>query len=336
MFGVKCFAVFALLSLGGCVDETAPVVDDAGPPDLGLGFPTSSAVTIIVEPSDKGAALVSAINGAKTSIDMSMYLLSSSDVIGALKARAKTIPVRVVLNAQFPPGTTPANPNTYVYTELRNAGVSVHWALPQFTFTHAKYLILDKTTAWIMTMNTTQSSPTSNREYLAVDSEPADLAELQTLFDGDFNNAPVAAVGPLVVSPDNSRDRLVQLMSSAQQTMDVEVESLSDTALVGAMLERKAAGVVVRAVIEKGPLTNAQQIALDQLTQAGVPVVNLGTRLECHAKSIVVDNRVAYVGSQNFTSVSLAQNREIGIVTTSGVKTIADTIAADFKGGLAF
>jgi len=138
------------------------------------------------------------------------------------------------------------------------------------------------------------------------------------------------------VSPENSRDRLVQLLSSAQHSIDIEVESLSDTAIVGAMLERAAAGVTVRAVIEMGPLTNAQQVAYQQLFTAGIPVVNLGTRLEVHAKTIVVDGNVAYVGSQNFTAVSLTQNREIGIITTSQVKTIADTISADFKSGLAF
>ena len=92
----------------------------------------------------------------------------------------------------------------------------------------------------------------------------------------------------------------------------------------------------MRVVLQVGPVTSAQQAAIDQMTAAHIPVVNLGQTLDVHAKAIVVDGVVAYVGSQNFTSVSLAQNREIGIITTTSVKTIADTVAADFASGSPF
>ena len=210
----------------GCVGDDSngsgnPDLTVAVTADLGYPFPTSTASQIIVEPSDRGAALVAAINGAQTSVSMCMYLLSSDEVINALKARARAgKTVKVILNAQFPPGTTPANPNTDVYKELAAANVEVHWAQPKFNFTHAKYLILDGKTAWIMTMNATNSSPLGNREYLAVDTGSDDIAELQAIFDADFAPAAIVPAGPLVVSPENAGPHLVSLISSAQKTVD--------------------------------------------------------------------------------------------------------------------
>jgi phosphatidylserine/phosphatidylglycerophosphate/cardiolipin synthase-like enzyme len=35
-----------------------------------------------------------------------------------------------------------------------------------------------------------------------------------------------------------------------------------------------------------------------------------------HAKAIVVDHNIAFVGSQNFTPTSLGENRELGAIVT--------------------
>ena len=54
-----------------------------------------------------------------------------------------------------------------------------------------------------------------------------------------------------------------------------------------------------------------------------------------HAKAIVVDNALAYVGSINLTAASILHNRELGIITdnAAAVTTVATTIAADFAAG---
>ena len=69
------------------------------------------------------------------------------------------------------------------------AGVEVVWAPSRFTYTHEKAVIIDGTSAWIMTMNVTFSSPTANREYLALDTDPDDVAEAEAIFQADFANA---------------------------------------------------------------------------------------------------------------------------------------------------
>src|SRR5687768_9234152 len=68
-------------------DGGVPQAPDGGKRDPSIdggSIPTSTNVTIQIQPSDAGAALINAIRGAKTSIHMTMYLLTSDDAIDAL------------------------------------------------------------------------------------------------------------------------------------------------------------------------------------------------------------------------------------------------------------
>lgn len=320
--------------LGGAEPDAGPPADDGGPSGI-----YSDDIQIIVEPSDSGAALVAAIQGAKTSVHMTMYLLSSKDVLNALIARHNAgVDVRIVLNQSFPAGS---GDNATVFSQLTAAGIPTKWAPAQFTYTHEKCVVIDGTTAWIMTMNAAASSPTSNREFLAVDTDPGDVQEADAIFEGDFAGTPPAsATGKLLVSPINMRAGLLSLVGSATKTIDLESEELSDTQLVGALITRHGAGVGVRVVIAKRTLTSAQQSAVTLLKQSGIPVISTATPY-IHAKTIVVDGATdtptAYVGSANFTSVSIDQNRELGLVTSaaSEIAKVSTAFSTDYANGTA-
>jgi cardiolipin synthase A/B len=313
------------------------VVDGGRDPgkDLDGGvLPVTSAVTIQVIPSDNGAALLAAIKGTTKSLHMTMYLLSDNEVInalGALKAAGKD--VKVILNQEFPQSTAS---NAATYTKLQQLGVSVAWGPGGFNFTHAKTILIDGTKLIVMTMNLTFSSPTTNREFIATDTDPDDIAEAEAIFQADFANKASLATGKLLVSPRSSvvldaRTRLVALIDTAKSTLDVAAETLSDDFIVDAIIAAKLAGVQVRIVIDAQTGSNAQQEAVAKLKQNGVPISSLGNP-DMHAKAIVVDGRLAYVGSQNFTANSLNDNREIGIITdaTTEVAKVQSTIAKDF------
>lgn len=317
---------------------STPPQDDAGDPDAvlpaddgGLG---TSAVKIIVEPSDNGAAITQAIVGAKTSVHMTMYLLSSSGVINALIAQKKAgRDVKVVLNKTFP---DPTFDNNFEYTQLKNAGVQVVWAPASFNFTHEKCVLIDGTTAWIMTMNLTASSP-QNREFLAVDSDPSDVAEAETIFQGDFTGQVPTVSGKLLVAPVNARAKLTKLVNEATTTLDVEGENFSDDGLQAALVAAKGRGVAVRIVVSDQTPSTAMAYAIAAFKKAGVPIVKLANPY-VHAKALVADGALAYVGSANFTANSLDSNRELGLLVSapSEVAVVASTIGKDFKAGVAF
>jgi cardiolipin synthase A/B len=295
------------------------------------GLQFTSDVRIIVEPSDDAAGLVSAIRAATTSVHVEMYLLTSSPVVDAIISRsAAGLEVKVLLNETFPSSAADSETNASAFRALQSAGVHLKWAPASFAYTHEKAVIVDGRVAWIMTMNATQSSPTDNREYLAVDEDAADVAEAEQIFAADFANRSLTPEGKLVVSPTNSQAVLVALLQMARRTIDVEAEELSDVAIVGALTSAARRGVTVRAVLADASSTTQAST----LKASGVELVTYGA-LYVHAKSIVVDGAYAYVGSQNFTAGSLGDNRELGVLidTASQVSKVAVTTSSDFAAG---
>jgi cardiolipin synthase len=323
-------------------DGETPIADGGpGPRAVEAGvIPTSSKVSIQVQPSDFGAQIKAAIRAAKTSVHMTMYLLTDSqiiDALGDLKDAGKD--VKVVLNQTFPPN---GGDNGPAYTQLKARGVNVVYATTAYTFTHAKVVIIDNATALIMTMNLTYTSAKDNREYIATDADPADVADCEKLFAADYAGTAVTENSNLVLSPQttstvDARVRLKDLIDSAKSTLDVEVQSLSDDTLTDAIIAAHKAKIAVRVVISSGNEdTPAEKDSIAKLKTAGVPFVGVLTPY-IHAKAIVVDGTKVFVGSQNFTPTALFKNREIGVVTDApGEATkVRDVIAKDFAAGTA-
>jgi phosphatidylserine/phosphatidylglycerophosphate/cardiolipin synthase-like enzyme len=301
-------------------------------------IPTSTNVTIQVQPSDFGAQIEAAIRAAKTSVHMTMYLLTDTsiiDALGDLKDAGKD--VKVVLNKTFPPN---GGDNTTAFSKLQQRGVSVVYAPAVYTFTHAKTVVIDSSKVLIMTMNLTQTSAKENREYIATDSDPADVADCERLFAADFAGGAVNVNGKLVVSPKSAtpvdpRSRLKALIDSAKTTLDVEVQSLSDDVLTDAIILAHNDKVEVRVVLSgANEATPGQQDSITKMKAAGVPVRMVVTPY-IHAKAIVVDGTRVFVGSHNFTPTALFQNREVGVVTDAPAEAakVREVIAKDFAAG---
>ena len=314
-----------------------PIEGDRDPEPEAAPLAMSSGVTIQVQPTDSGAAILGAIRGAKKSVHMTMYLLTSNEMIDALGDQKQAgRDVKVVLNKTFP---TSGNENQAAYTALKNRGVEVQWAPSGYAFTHAKTIILDSEKALIMTMNLTYSSPKTNREYIATDTDPEDVADLEKIFDADFNNKALNIPSKLVISPSGAntlhpaRSHLKQLIDSAKTTLDVEAQSLSDDTVVDAIVLAHQAKVDVRVVVDAQTInTPGQTKALQKLKQYGVPVRGLKTP-DMHAKAIVVDGERTFIGSHNMTPTALEQNREIGVLTDAKAEAekVRQVIIDDFE-----
>lgn len=321
-------------------DGGVPQAPDGGRRDPtidGGTIPMSTAVTIQVQPSDAGAALINAIRGAKTSIHMTMYLLTSDeaiDALGDMKQAGKD--VKVVLNQKFP---TNNNDNLEAYNKLKARNVPVVWAPPNYNFTHSKTIIIDSEKVIIMTMNLTYTSPTTNREYIATDTDPADVKDAETIFAADYANTNAFVTGKLVVSPSagspvDARSRLKALIDSAKKSLDVEAQSLSDDKIADAIILAHQAGIAVRVVVDADTNPPAQSDTIYKIKNAGVPIKKVGTP-DIHAKAIVVDEERTFVGSMNLTPTALMNNRELGVITDAKAEAtkVRNAIAGDFQKG---
>jgi hypothetical protein len=169
-------------------------------------------VTILVYPNGNHAAeLIAAINGAKTSVYMTMYEIDDSGVIGAIVNRKKAgLDVQVILDGS----TTTRSNNTSAYDTFNSAGIPVIWSSSAYTYTHEKCVMLDHKEAWVMTANAESSVPQYSREFLAIDDEPADVTEAEAIFKADHANQSIIPSGDMVVADTNARTDLVALIAS--------------------------------------------------------------------------------------------------------------------------
>ena len=124
------------------------------------------------------------------------------------------------------------------------------------------------------------------------------------------------------------------------KTLDVEEEEFSDSTLVNAVVARAEAGVTVRVVVED-PSSYSSEVS--EIKAAGGTVVGYSssTGYYIHAKAVVADyglsDAAVEIGSMNWTSNSLDNNRELGIILndTAAESVVETQFNSDYAGGTA-
>ncbi|HLQ29727.1 MAG TPA: phospholipase D-like domain-containing protein [Ktedonobacteraceae bacterium] len=286
--------------------------------------PGVQGVSVFVEPNAGEHPITDAIRAAKKSVWLEIYILTDRNVISALEEAAnKGVDVRVMLEPHPFGGGSPAR----TLDQLRAAGVKVQDSSPSFSLTHEKGMIIDGTTAYIMTSNfsrsalgaySSSSSFLSNREYDIVDTNAQDVQAVSAIFQADWNRTTAQFNDPnLVVSPVNSRNTFIALINSAHSTLLIEAEEMNDTAIEQALANAAQHGVQIQVILPapQGSSSDSNSQGIASIKQGGVQVKE-DPHLYMHAKIIVVDGQKAFVGSENISTQSLDQNRELGIIVS--------------------
>jgi phosphatidylserine/phosphatidylglycerophosphate/cardiolipin synthase-like enzyme len=268
--------------------------------------PRTAPPDVFVGPTGLQTRIGQFIDGAQRSLDVQMYLFTITDLsTRIINAKKRGVAVRVLLD----PGELG---NTSIKAAFVSAGVPVKDTPAAFSYAHAKYLIADGTSAVIMSANLNVTSMQSERNYGIVDRDPADLADLQAIFDADYGAKGAADLSctRLVVSPTNSATRILALINSAKTSLDLEVLYLTETSTQGAVTSAKARGVTVRLILADPSYTPQNTATITYFKGMGIPV-KIATTFDLHAKLIIADG-VALVGSANMSFTSLTKNREVG------------------------
>lgn len=143
--------------------------------------------------------------------------------------------------------------------------------------------------------------------------------------------SPAPAVSPLF-SP-GAEDGIISLMSSARESIDVEVYVFTHYSLADALIDAKERGVMVRVILEPRLDSSANQRLFEYLSANGVDVrwASL-TFSRTHSKLMIIDGKKVLVGSINFSRSALTTNREAAVVFTgSGVAAFRDVFESDWN-----
>lgn len=319
------YSVFAALVLAATTYAAAPA-DGA--------TRMSVVARVWTEPQSGYGFIAAAIDGARTRIDLSIYELSDPTIEHALVNEArKGVDVRVILNAAY----EGVSENATAASILRAGAVHVVFA-PSTQIFHAKYLVVDDSTAYIGTGNFVPSDYSSTRDFWVADTQPPDVSAIVATFNADFDHGGTTShpSGGLVWSP-GSTSALTALIASARHTLLVENEEMDSAPIEDALISAARRGVVVDVVMTEDPDWSA---ALDRLATAGVRVRVLSeSQIYIHAKVICADctttSGTVFIGSENFSTSSLVYNRELGVIsaTPAAVRAVRAAVDADYSLG---
>lgn len=293
----------------------------------------ATGLQVFVEPAAGESPVLHAIETAQRSVWVEVYLLTDRNVINALEdAAQRGVQVRVLLELN-PYGAGTVSPQETLQ-ELQAAGVQAEGADSAYHYTHEKAIIVDGATLLILTANLTKSalggsSYADNREYGIVDSTAADVQEAMSIFQADWQRTTPTLSDPnLVVSPVNARSRILALIAGARATLLVEDEEMYDHQSEDALIAAAQRGVNVEVVLPAPSGTSGADPDVSRLLQGGVHVRYI-SNVYMHAKMMVADGHMAFVGSENFSATSLDENRELGILIAD--QTVIATLTQTFQ-----
>ena len=294
--------------------------------------------TFLVEPDQGFQTLYNMVNSTTKSVDMVMYALVDTTFTGDLVAACnRGVRVRVILDQN-----NEKSRNAPALNQINSAGpnCSAVYANPTYAVTHQKSIVFDGTQVAIMTLNLENISNyyAETRDFAVIENDPVDIAAIQATFNADYvySTYTPAAGTDLIWSPTTATSSLLGIINNATATLLVENEEMSAPNIVSALEAACQRGVVTHIA-----MTNTGSYAANfrALESAGCGVhlfADNSTTLYIHAKAIVADYgtpaQTAYVGSINFSTASLTQNRELGLFLSDPaiLQTLTTTINTDY------
>jgi cardiolipin synthase A/B len=293
--------------------------------------------TLVTMPDNGLTAIYNLLSSAAKTIDMTMYELTDTQVTSILTTAASNgITVRVILDQN-----NEKNNNTTAYNTLSQGGVQVHWANPTYACTHQKTITVDSATSAIMTLNLTPEDYPTTRDFAVITTDTNDIAAIETTFAADFTNA---AITPptgdnLVWSPTNSRASLLGIINNAQTSLLIAQEEMADDQIESALESALQRGISLTLVQEN--LTGSYTSILQTLAGDGAQIATYSSKTGyyIHAKAILADygtpQAALFLGSENFSTASLDDNRELGLIFNDPtcMAGVQAAITADYNNG---
>ncbi len=273
--------------------------------------------TLIVEPDDTSQPLLAAIDGAKKSIRVKMFLFSDPGLIEATIAAAKRgVDVRVMLNAARRSGESE---NEESRKQLVEGGVKVLDSNPAFDLTHEKSMVVDDATAFVMSLNWETRNVTATRDYGIVTTHKHEVQEIIECFEADWSRKPfdADATAHLIWCNNNGRERFAHFVDRAKHTLWLQNERYQDAVIIERVVRAVTRGVKVHVVARPPHSLKKDKLiegvgGLRILQDVGAKVHKLkGLRL--HGKMMLADSERAIVGSVNLAPGSFDGRRELAI-----------------------
>lgn len=254
---------------------------------------------LFVQPEAGVAPIVAAIRSARRSIDLTIFRFDRPDIEDALEAAAaRGVTVRALIGHG---AHRRASTRRKLEARLSAAGVQVDRTARDLVRYHDKMIIVDRRALYLLGFNFTRLDMEVSRSFALYTRDRRLVREAQRVFNADLSRRRYGSLlGILVVSPENSRERLAKFLRQARRELLIYDHKLSDPAMIRILLERAKSGVKVRII--------------GRIGRKGAPLkAQALPRRRLHLRAIIRDGRDAFVGSQSLRTVELDARREVGV-----------------------
>ncbi|HKS39717.1 MAG TPA: phospholipase D-like domain-containing protein [Blastocatellia bacterium] len=263
-------------------------------------------LSLIIQPGDSFFPIVDAIDSATQNIKMTIFRMDDPIVRDAMSyAVARGVKVQALV---APSAKGWNKRNKKLTDDLSKLGIEVRMTKARkekIKRYHYKMMTIDDLQSLVLTFNPTQKNLHYARDFGLLIRDQEITTELNRLFEADWHgNVFKPKDLPLVISPYNSRKKLLELLESAERSIRILDAKVEDQQVMGLLLRKAANGCDVRLI--------SRDTFYDQVVP-NFSVKKLA-RYKLHAKCIIVDGARFFVGSQNLRAVSLDRRREVGII----------------------
>ncbi len=255
---------------------------------------------LIIQPNEGIAPILSALRGAKRSIEIVIFRCDRREIVAALKAAVERGVFVHALIAYVNRGG--AQHLRQLEMRLLEAGATVTRTVDDLIRYHDKMMLIDRRVLHVFSFNYTAADLERSRGFGIVTRNPRFVEEAVRLFEADSRRQPYRPALPaFLVSPLNARSRLADFIRKARKELLIYDPKIGDREMVRVLLERAKAGVEIRILGRLGKRAN------------GLTAHKLA-RLRLHTRTIIRDRRQAFVGSQSLRKAELDARRELGLI----------------------
>ena len=277
---------------------------------------------VLVQPGDGVAPLLAGIKGAQKSIEIVIFRFDERAIELALEAAVRR---GVFVHALIAYTNHGGEQNLRkLEARLLASGVTVARTSDDLTRYHAKLMIIDRRTLYLMTFNYTHLDIDHSRSFGVVIKSKLVVQEAVRLFEVDTTRQPYTpGLDHFIVSPANARKQLSAFIKGAQKQLLIYDSKLTDWQIIRLLQGRDKAGVEVRVIGQLGKRgTNIKAVKLP--------------KLRLHAQAIIRDGHQVFLGSQSLRKTELDDRREVGLITRDPkvVKQLLATFEADWSAGI--
>jgi phosphatidylserine/phosphatidylglycerophosphate/cardiolipin synthase-like enzyme len=273
--------------------------------------------SLIVFPDESAQPLLDAINAAKRTLRIKMFVFSDPHLIKAVVAsHRRGVKVWVMLNAARRSGE---DDNKAVRKALEGTGVKVTDSNPAFAVTHEKSMVVDDSTAFVKSLNWATENLTETRDYAVVTTHKKGVQEVLDCFEADWHRKPFepGLSAHMIWCPNDGRERVAHFIDEAKHTLFIQNERYQDAVIIERLVRARERGVKIH-IMARPPHTLKKHKLIEGvgglriLDDVGIKIHKL-KHLKLHGKMLLRDGLRAIVGSINLAPGSFDNRRELAI-----------------------